>query len=84
MVARELQLLLRVATAITRAPACAAACTTRMPTPPMPSTTAVSPIRRFESFVACIAVIPAHVSTAAVAKSTPSGIATAFCSGITT
>src|SRR6185437_3917900 len=58
------------ATAITRAPAARAAWTTRMPTPPMPSTTAVPPSRSPDSLVACTAVIPAQVSTAAVAKST--------------
>ena len=55
-----------------------------MPTPPIPSIVAVSPIRRFDSFVACTAVMPAQESTEAVATSTPVGIGTAFSSGTTT
>ena len=72
------------ATAMTRAPAWLAAWTTRMPTPPMPSTTAVWPSRSRDSRVACTAVIPAQVSTAAVAKSTDSGTGTRLRSGTAT
>ena len=55
-----------------------------MPTPPMPFTTAVWPDCSRDIRVACTAVMPAQVSTAAVAKSTASGSTARFRSGAST